>query len=562
MQDRGGGSPPPPVGSATDGDSDCAPHDFDDQSFHSATSLAQSSSLLLDCSSSPLFRSAHSTLSREGGGDSDEDEAEVERGEEAEGGRRSVGEGAEYASCGVAAGHASAAEKAPAPSQAQSEDKTVEAGMGHWRIITDRTEVERPRVHHVSTNQDHSCVAIATDVGFRIRTIAPPRTAGAHAGEEGGAGGATEGATEGAAPNLVHQCHVPGGGVLLCAMWRTTSLLAVVRASSPRTLSLANAFTGRALRDLPFSAVVRRVDVGQSVLCVLTAEGRLHVFRLATLKLLRSVPVVHPSDPARWIGGAHSSAAGSYFAVTSDAGGGAGDADTDTDTDTDTFVVCRCRKRIGWVRTYRVTAEAGGGLRMRLVGSFQAHSEPVVKIAVGGVAQDRKIATASSRGTWVRIWSVPHGTGLQTLVRGTNSCEVHSLAFNSRADRLVLSSSTGTVHVFSLDGVGWGRIRHSPLRAVLHGAGASRNMAEGIRSYAKLKVKLERMDGAQVLRYAAFLGGDTAADEASSGKKLAVFVVSQQGNLYRFQIDDRGRTTQRSSEDTLLDDGNVVFNRT
>lgn len=204
----------------------------------------------------------------------------------------------------------------------------------------------------------------------------------------------------------------------------------------------------------------------------------------------------------------------------------------------------------------------GGGLRMRLVGSFQAHSEPVVKIAVGGVAQDRKIATASSRGTWVRIWSVPHGTGLQTLVRGTNSCEVHSLAFNSRADRLVLSSSTGTVHVFSLDGVGWGRIRHSPLRAVLHGAGASRNMAEGIRSYAKLKVKLERMDGAQVLRYAAFLGGDTAADEASSGKKLAVFVVSQQGNLYRFQIDDRGRTTQRSSEDTLLDDGNVVFNRT
>ena len=87
-------------------------------------------------------------------------------------------------------------------------------------------------------------------------------------------------------------------------------------------------------------------------------------------------------------------------------------------------------------------------------------------------------------------------------------------------------------------------------------------MAEGIRSYAKLKVKLERMDGAQVLRYAAFLGGDTAADEASSGKKLAVFVVSQQGNLYRFQIDDRGRTTQRSSEDTLLDDGNVVFNRT
>ncbi|KAF2298488.1 hypothetical protein GH714_023765 [Hevea brasiliensis] len=60
------------------------------------------------------------------------------------------------------------------------------------------------------------------------------------------------------------------------------------------------------------------------------------------------------------------------------------------------------------------------------------------------------LATASTKGTLVRIFNTADGTLLQEVRRGADRAEIYSLAFSSTAQWLAVSSDKGTVHVFSL----------------------------------------------------------------------------------------------------------------
>ncbi|KAJ1435691.1 WD40/YVTN repeat-like-containing domain superfamily [Sesbania bispinosa] len=60
------------------------------------------------------------------------------------------------------------------------------------------------------------------------------------------------------------------------------------------------------------------------------------------------------------------------------------------------------------------------------------------------------LATASTRGTLIRVFNSMNGTPLQEVRRGANAAEICSLAFSSTAQWLAVSSDKGTVHVFGL----------------------------------------------------------------------------------------------------------------
>ncbi|KAI3961229.1 hypothetical protein MKX01_035815 [Papaver californicum] len=67
------------------------------------------------------------------------------------------------------------------------------------------------------------------------------------------------------------------------------------------------------------------------------------------------------------------------------------------------------------------------------------------------LTQDGKLlATASSKGTLVRIFNTTYGTLLQEVRRGADRAEIYSLAFSPTAQWLAVSSNKGTVHVFNL----------------------------------------------------------------------------------------------------------------
>ncbi|CAA2956843.1 autophagy-related 18a [Olea europaea subsp. europaea] len=80
------------------------------------------------------------------------------------------------------------------------------------------------------------------------------------------------------------------------------------------------------------------------------------------------------------------------------------------------------------------------------------------RIASFTLSQDGKLlATASTKGTLVRIFNTHDGTLLQEVRRGVNRAEIYSLAFSPTAHWLAVSSDKGTIHVFKTI---WGSTIH------------------------------------------------------------------------------------------------------
>lgn len=60
------------------------------------------------------------------------------------------------------------------------------------------------------------------------------------------------------------------------------------------------------------------------------------------------------------------------------------------------------------------------------------------------------LATASTRGTLIRLFNTADGTKIQELRRGADQADIHSIAFSKPHYWLVVSSDKGTIHVFCL----------------------------------------------------------------------------------------------------------------
>lgn len=79
-----------------------------------------------------------------------------------------------------------------------------------------------------------------------------------------------------------------------------------------------------------------------------------------------------------------------------------------------------------------------------------AHDSPLAAIAFSSTGT--LIATASEKGTVIRIFRVSDGARLHEFRRGVKRCAtIYSLAFSADSHFLAASSNTETVHVFRLE---------------------------------------------------------------------------------------------------------------
>ena len=60
------------------------------------------------------------------------------------------------------------------------------------------------------------------------------------------------------------------------------------------------------------------------------------------------------------------------------------------------------------------------------------------------------LATASDKGTLIRVFSTEDGTPLQEVRRGSDKAEIYSICFDKMANWIACSSDKGTIHIFNV----------------------------------------------------------------------------------------------------------------
>ncbi|KAJ1969246.1 Phosphatidylinositol 3,5-bisphosphate-binding protein [Dispira parvispora] len=83
------------------------------------------------------------------------------------------------------------------------------------------------------------------------------------------------------------------------------------------------------------------------------------------------------------------------------------------------------------------------------VGIITAHTSHLSCLAIN--AEGTKLASASEKGTLVRVFQVGSGKLLNELRRGMDRAEIYSIAFSHDSTRICVSSDKGTVHIFNLE---------------------------------------------------------------------------------------------------------------
>ncbi|KAK2192296.1 hypothetical protein NP493_35g06100 [Ridgeia piscesae] len=78
-----------------------------------------------------------------------------------------------------------------------------------------------------------------------------------------------------------------------------------------------------------------------------------------------------------------------------------------------------------------------------------AHEATLSCIALN--LQGTRLATASEKGTLIRIFDTTNGTQLNELRRGANNAIIYCINFNQDSTLLCVSSDRGTVHIFAIE---------------------------------------------------------------------------------------------------------------
>ena len=79
---------------------------------------------------------------------------------------------------------------------------------------------------------------------------------------------------------------------------------------------------------------------------------------------------------------------------------------------------------------------------------IQAHKAPISFLSIN--SSGTMLASASEKGTVIRVWSIPGSEKLYQFRRGTREARIYSMNFNTMSTLLAVSSAHDTVHIFNL----------------------------------------------------------------------------------------------------------------
>ncbi|KAF9113261.1 autophagy protein [Mortierella sp. AM989] len=260
----------------------------------------------------------------------------------------------------------------------------------------------------INFNQDFSCISVGTIHGFRIYNCDP-----------------------------FGKCYSKSDSSIgIVEMLFCTSLVAIVGAgdqpvSSPRRLQIINTKRQSTICELTFPTSILSVKLNRKRLIVVL-EDQIYVYDISNMKLLHTIET-SPNPNA--ICALSPSSENCYLAYPSP-----------TPSPTSPFL------NNGRDDSHGPSGDVliFNALTLQVVNIVQAHKTSVSNISIN--YDGTMLATASDKGTVIRIWSIPNAQRLYQFRRGSQAARIHSLSFNMTSTLLCVSSDTDTVHIFKLGG--------------------------------------------------------------------------------------------------------------
>lgn len=195
----------------------------------------------------------------------------------------------------------------------------------------------------------------------------------------------------------------------------SSSLVAIVSLSSPRKLKVCHFKKGTEICNYSYSNSILAVKLNRQRLIVCLEES-LYIHNIRDMKVLHTIRDTPPNPTGLCA-----------LSINND----------------NCFLAYPGSNQIGEVQIFDT-------INLRAVTVIPAHDNPLVAIAFN--TQGTKLASASEKGTVIRVFSVPDGQKLFEFRRGMKRCvHIYSLAFSSDGMYLSASSNTETVHVFKLE---------------------------------------------------------------------------------------------------------------
>ena len=84
-----------------------------------------------------------------------------------------------------------------------------------------------------------------------------------------------------------------------------------------------------------------------------------------------------------------------------------------------------------------------------LIHIVKAHNSAIRTMSLN--ANGTLLATASSKGTLIRIFDTQNGKKIREFRRGTQTAIIRSIAFSKDSSALCVSSDNGTIHLFFIN---------------------------------------------------------------------------------------------------------------
>ncbi|VVC44667.1 Hypothetical protein CINCED_3A009551 [Cinara cedri] len=246
-------------------------------------------------------------------------------------------------------------------------------------------------VYVINFNQDSTSLAVGTKTGYRLYSLS-------------------------SVDNL-DQIYENAESEDICIVERlfSSSLVAVVSLSSPRKLRVCHFKKGNEICNYSYSNTILGVKLNRARLVVCLEES-LYIHNIHDMKVLHTIRDTPPNP--------------------------AGLCCLSTSSDI-CYLAYPGSSTTGEVQIF-------DAINLQSVSMISAHESPLAAMAISH--QGNRIATASERGTVIRVFNIADGTKLYEFRRGVKRCvSICSLAFSIDGLYLCSSSNTETVHVFKLD---------------------------------------------------------------------------------------------------------------